>query len=140
MLEALAMAAPFVLAGERSLFHFPNPKEVRVQKIVRAGNERDWPFSIESGNLACIWSAGRKQVFFVEMRPEDINAGKEFMPRYVIVSANPFDLTFGNMADRTLFAPMTDVAELVRRAAPYAALGERLCDLPPGTIVRPGEL
>ena len=35
MLDALAIAAPLVLAGERSFFHVPQPAEVRVQRIAR---------------------------------------------------------------------------------------------------------
>ena len=140
MLEALALTVPVVLAGERSILHVPSAEEVRIQKIAKTDNERDWPFSVDSGNLTCVWSAGQRLVLFFEARPENREDGEDFKPRHVIVSADPFDLTIGNIADRALFAPMVDVAELVRRVAPYAVVGERLCDQPPGTIIGPGEL
>jgi hypothetical protein len=140
MLEALAIAAPLVLAGERSFLHVPQAAEVRVQRIGRTDNERDWPFSVDEGNLTCVWSVGQKLVFFFEMRPETIGQDDDYQPRHVVVSVNPFDLTIGNIANRALFTPMASVAELVRRVAPYAEVGQRLCDQPPGSIIGHGEL
>ena len=128
-----------VLAGERSFLHVPSPEEVRVQAITRADNERDWPFTVDEGNLTCVWSIGEKLVFFFEGRPRDSSEG-DFKPRGVIVSVNPMELTLGNIANRALFAPVTDVADLVRRVAPYAEVGRRLCDQPPGAVIGHGEL
>ena len=140
MLDALAIAAPLVLAGERSFFHVPQAAEVRVQRIGRTDNERDWPFSVDEGNLTCMWSTGQKLVFFFEMRPETLGQDDDFEPRHVIVSSNPVDLTIGNIGNHGLFAPMADIADLVRRVAPYAEVGQRLCDQPPGSIISHGEL
>jgi hypothetical protein len=140
MFEALAIAAPLVLAGERSFFHVPQAAEVRVQRIARTDNERDWPFSVDEGNLTCMWSTGQKLVFFFEMRPETLDQDDHFEPRHVIVSANPVDLTIGNIGNHGLFAPMADIADLIRRVAPYADVGQRLCDQPPGAIIGHGEL
>jgi hypothetical protein len=137
---ALAATLPVELAGERSLLHLPDPSEVRLQTVTRNGGEKDWPFSVEAGQLACVWSIGQRQVFFLEGRPASLDADTEFSPRMVILSIDPFQLTFGNMASRSLFAPMADVADLVRRVAPFIAIGERLCDQPPGANVRSGEL
>ena len=64
-----------MLAGERSFFHVPQAAEVRVQRIARADNERDWPFSVDEGNLTCVWSTGQKLVFFFEVRPEGRRRG-----------------------------------------------------------------
>jgi hypothetical protein len=140
MLDALAIAAPLVLAGERSFFHVPGKDEVRIQRIARTDNERDWPFSVEEGNLTCVWSTGQKLVFFFEARPEDADENDDFEPRHVIVSTNPFDLTIGNIANHALFAPVAGVADLIRRVAPYAEVGQRLCDQPPGSVIGNGEL
>jgi hypothetical protein len=140
MLDALAIAAPLVLAGERSFFHVPQAAEVRVQRIARTDNERDWPFAVDEGNLTCMWSTGQKLVFFFEMRPETVGQDDDFEPRHVIVSSNPVDLTIGNIGNHGLFAPMADIADLVRRVAPYAEVGQRLCDQPPGSIISHGEL
>ena len=76
MLDALAIAAPLVLAGERSFFHVPQAAEVRVQRIARTDNEHDWPFSVDEGNLTCVWSVGQKLVFFFEKRPETLVPGR----------------------------------------------------------------
>ena len=78
MLDALAIAAPLVLAGERSFFHVPQAAEVRVQRIARADNERDWPFSVDEGNLTCVWSVGQKLVFFFEKRPRKLGQDDDF--------------------------------------------------------------
>ena len=128
-----------VLAGERSFLHVPSPEEVRVQAIARADNERDWPFSVDEGNLTCVWSIGERLVFFFEGRPSG-DSGEDFEPRGVIVSVNPLELTIGNIANRALFAPVTNVADLIRRVAPYVEIGRRLCDQPPGAVIRHGEL
>ena len=111
-----------------------------MQRIARTDNERDWPFSVDEGNLTCVWSTGQKLVFFFEQRPETLDQDDDFEARGVIVSANPVDLTIGNIANRALFAPMADIADLVRRVAPYAEVGQRLCDQPPGSIIGHGEL
>jgi hypothetical protein len=137
---ALVAAMPVELAGERSLFHLPDAAEVRVQSVARNGNEPEWPFSVEAGQLACVWSVGQRQVFFVEGRPANLASDTDFAPRMVILSIDPFQLTIGNIANRTLFASMRDVADLVRRVAPFITLGQRLCDQPPGAVVRSGEL
>jgi hypothetical protein len=133
----LAVAAPLVLAGERGMFHFPDADEVRFQKISRAGNEQEWPFTVASGYLACVWSAGRRQVMFLEEQADDADATDR---RLVFVSVNPFELTLGNMAHRDLIVPVDSVETLVKRMAPFAALGERLCDQPQGSQIRQGEL
>lgn len=135
----LAATIPAVPAGERSFFHFPSAGEVRVQKIARNGNEKDWPFSVEAGELTCVWGAGTRQVYFIEGLPEDVaDAGTR--PRMLVLSVDPFLLTLGNIPNRTLFAPIPDVGDLVRRVGPFIAMGERLCDQPAGTQVRSGEL
>jgi hypothetical protein len=140
MFEALAIAAPLVLAGERSFFHMPQAAEVRVQRIARTDNERDWPFAVDEGNLTCMWSTGQKLVFFFETEPETVGGDDDVEPRHVIVSVNPVDLTIGNIGNHGLFAPVADIADLIRRVAPYAEVGERLCDQPPGSIISHGEL
>jgi hypothetical protein len=140
MLDALAIAAPLMLADERSFFHMPQEEEVRVQRIARTNNERDWPFSVDEGNLTCVWSTGQKLVFFFEKRLKTLDQDDDFEPRGVIVSVNPVDLTIGNIANRALFAPVADVADLIRRVAPYVQLGQRLCDQPPGSVIGHGEL
>jgi hypothetical protein len=135
-----AVAAPFVLADEKGMFHLPDASEVRLQTISRSDNEAEWPFSVASGLLACVWSGGRRVVSFIE-QPEDPDDEHDAAPgRHVIVSANPFELTFLNISSRDLFLPADTVETLVKRVAPFEALGRRLCDQPQGTTIGPGEL
>ena len=144
MLAATLIAAatlPAAPVGEHGLFQMPRVEEVRVQPVARNGGEREWPFSVEAGQLACMWSVGERQVFFVEARPANLASDDTaFEPRMVVLSIDPFLLTFGNMANRSLFTPMADVAELVGKVAPFISMGRRLCDQPPGAQVRSGEL
>ncbi|WP_192255507.1 hypothetical protein [Mesorhizobium silamurunense] len=140
MMAEMAVAMPLVLAGEQGPFHVASAREVRVQAISRADHETDWPFSVGEGMLACVWSGGRKVVMFFENRPKDLGEGEPFHPRGVIVTTDPMQLTLGNMANRALLKPSASVEERMRLVAPFAALGQRLCDQPAGARVGHGEL
>ncbi|MER9233295.1 hypothetical protein NKI56_14530 [Mesorhizobium sp. M0622] len=140
MMTEMAVAMPLMLAGEQGLFHFPSPDEVRAQPISRAGNETEWPFSIDDGMLTCVWSGGRKIVVFFEARPSGLDPDEPFQPRGVIVTTNPVQLILGNMANRDLFSPAASIEERIRLVAPFVAMGERLCDQPAGARVGHGEL
>ena len=85
------------------MFHFAVGQEVRLQPITRAGNEAGWPFSVDEGTLACVWSAGQKVVMFFEGRPQGWTRTR-LQPRGVIVTTDPLQLTLGNMANRDCFA------------------------------------
>lgn len=135
-----AMALPIMLAAERDLFHMPSAEEVRIQPIARTDNETAWPFSIDSGNLTCVWSGGQKIVFFFEPRPGDQDEDEDFDPRGVLLSVNPLELTIGNMAASDLFASVGTIEERIRLVAPFAAMGGTLCDQPAGSHVGYGEL
>lgn len=137
-LADLAVAVPLLFASERDFFHLPNEHEVRVQPIARTDGERGWPFTVVSGHIACIWSAGRPLAIFVE-DIDDADTG-ENAGRHVILSVDPIELTVLNIANRTLFAPAGSIEDLIERVAPYVVIGERLCDQPPGTVLGPGEL
>ena len=140
MMAEVAVAMPLVLAGEQGPFHIPSAREVRVQAISREDNETAWPFSVDDGLLACVWSGGHKVVMFFEKRPKNLAEGEPFRPHGVIVTTDPLQLTLGNMANRALFKPAASVEERMRLVAPFAALGERLCDQPAGAHVGHGEL
>jgi len=136
---ALATAMSVVPASdERGMFRFPKSEDVRLQTVMRSDNERDWPFSIDSGYLACVWSAGQKVVMFMEKLSRTEVEQRD--PAVVLVSTNPFDLTLLNIPNRHLIARMDSVEELIRRMAPFYDLGVRLCDQPRGAEIGPGEL
>ncbi|TPM36830.1 hypothetical protein [Mesorhizobium sp. B2-3-4] len=140
MMTELAVAMPLMLAGEQGMFHVPTEHEVRLQQISRAGNETGWPFSVDEGMLACVWSVGQKVVMFFEDRPHGLDADEDFKPRGVIVTTDPLQLTLGNMANRALFRDSSDVAERLRLVVPFVTMGQKLCDQPPGARVGHGEL
>ncbi|ESY79105.1 hypothetical protein X740_18685 [Mesorhizobium sp. LNHC221B00] len=140
MMTELAVAMPLVLAGEQGMFHLPSSEEVRLQPIERAGNEAGWPFSVDDGTLACVWSAGQKVVMFFEGRPHGLDEDEDFEPRGVIVTTDPMQLTLGNMANRALFRDATSVEERLRLVAPFMTMGQKLCDQPAGARVGHGEL
>ena len=132
-----AQRAGFVVpADERDLFHLPTADAFRTQRIDRATNEREWPFSVDSGYLACVWLLGQRTVYFAE-RLEDED---EAEPRVVVVSNNPLDLAFVNIGSNDLFAPFDGLGELIVRVSPFVSLGRRLCDQPRGSDIGPGEL
>jgi hypothetical protein len=118
----------------------PSPDEVRLQPVTRAGNEAGWPFSVDEGTLACVWSAGQKIVMFFEGRPEGLDEDETFKPRGVIVTTDPLQLTLGNMANRALFRDAATIEERLRLVAPFMTMGQKLCDQPPGARVGHGEL
>ncbi|RUU26310.1 hypothetical protein [Mesorhizobium sp. M6A.T.Ce.TU.016.01.1.1] len=140
MMAEMAVAMPLMLAGEQGLFHFPSPDEVRVQPISRAENEAEWPFAVDDGVLACVWSGGQRIVSFFEGRPSDLDEDEPFEPRGLMVTTDPIQLTIGNMANRALFRPAASIEERIRLVAPFVTLGQRLCDQPAGARVGHGEL
>lgn len=138
-LAAIALGLPVVAArDERSLFHLPGPEDVRLQTIQRSDNERDWPFAIDSGYLACVWSAGQKVVMFMEKL--SAREARDRKPGLVFVSTNPFDLTMMNIANRHLIIQVDTIEDLIRRMGPFYDLGKRLCEQPRGSDIGPGEL
>ena len=137
--ELCAREAGFLIpAGERGLFHVPTSADAfRIQRIDRTGREKDWPFSVDSGYLMCVWLMGERTVYFAErLGDED---GDE-TPRAVVVSTNPLDLALANIGANGLFVPFDGFEAMIVRLAPFVGLGRRLCDQPRGSDIGPGEL
>lgn len=135
---SLAVAAPLFLAGsdEKSFFHLPGDGDFRWQAVERAGNERDWPFTVNKGWLACVYVVGERTAYFVE----DLGEDDESYPRAVVISTDAFDLSLGNLGKAEIFDRSVGLEELIRRVAPLVQAGRRLCDQPRGTTIGPGEL
>lgn len=136
---ALALAASVfpALANEKSFFHIPGADDFRTQRITRAGTaEKDWPFTVDEGTLACAYVMGRPVVYFVA----DHDDASDDAARAVIVSVDPMDLSFGNMGAQELVERPGDLARLIPRMASFAQAGERLCNQPPGAALDSGEL
>jgi len=134
-LAAIAVAVPMVLAGEKDFFNLPDDYEVRVQKVSRADHETNWPFSVDHGALACVWGLGQRLTYFVEDLVET-----DAKPRVLVLTTNPFDLVFTNMAFRDLFAADQTIEQRIDAVAPLVTVALRLCDQPPGAVIGPAEL
>jgi hypothetical protein len=120
---------------------FPQPEDVRFQVISKQAGEKDWPFAVETGTLACVPSLGFRIVMFFpySVLKADEEALEKLQTRDepVIVTVDPLQLLFAG--SKNLVPDMT-VQEKIRRFGPFVTLGKKLCDQPRGAIVGPGEL
>lgn len=120
---------------------FPQPEDVRFQVISKQAGEKEWPFAVETGTLACVPSFGFRVVMFfpysVTMRDEEALEAMESRGAPVIVTVDPIQLLF---SDSKYFAAGMTIEDKIRRMGPYVSFGKKLCDQPKGAIVGPGEL
>lgn len=95
----------------------------------RADTGHEWPFAVDEGTLTCVAFRGQKVVLFYEPWRTDVpqEFGNMTPPRSVVVSANPLAL-FATYEDRALYLPFDSLETLIRRLAPFEAMGVRLCD------------
>jgi hypothetical protein len=143
----LGATAP-ALADERSLFYVPEDTDFRFQDIDRRPNEEKWPFAEDSGTLSCAWVLGDRMVTYFPRSnvdcqcddPENPEAGESASLPYLSLSTDPIDLIVLNMAHRKQFAQTVPIEELIKRVAPYYAIGLKLCEQPQGTYLRRSEL
>ncbi|MDZ7823132.1 MAG: hypothetical protein U5K75_03200 [Ahrensia sp.] len=140
LLGLCAILPNFSLADEKDFFYLPKSADVRQQIISRAGNERDWPFTVDEGTLTCLYAAGTPLILFWVEDGFELD-GVTPKLRSVTVSMDPVELIFGNMFVNDLIAE--DGATPERRMAlfrPIYEVGKRLCDQPKGSDIGPGEL
>jgi hypothetical protein len=120
---------------------FPQPEDVRFQVISKQAGEKDWPFAVTTGTLACVPSFGfRVVVFFpfpVGMRDDDALDEMQAVEEPMIVTTDPLQLLFSS--SKYLVPGMT-IEEKIRRMGSYVSFGKKLCDQPKGAVVGPGEL
>lgn len=126
-LSALAAALPLLGAPLPSVLDasgsFP------AVTINKADATHEWPFSVETGELACVELGARRTVIFSEPWRTDVpqEFGNMTLPRSVIVAANPLAV-FASYEDRALYAPFDSLETLIRRLAPFEAMGTLLCE------------
>ena len=94
-------------------------------EIDRASARTEWPFSVDRGDLSCIDMGNQRFVFFSEKPATDDLVGIANR-RTVVVSTNPLTY-FASFEDRALYAPFKDLETLIKRLAPYEAMGTKLC-------------
>lgn len=97
-------------------------------RIDRDTSRHEWPFSIDSGSLTCVLLDGQRVVIFSEPWPdtpiEELDVMKP--PRSVIVSVNVMML-LASIEDRSLYLPFDSLETLIKRLAPFEAMGSALC-------------
>jgi hypothetical protein len=120
---------------------FPQPEDVRFQVISKQPGEKEWPFAVETGTLACVPSLGFRVVMFfpysVTMQDDDALDELQSREEPVIVTVDPLQLLF---SDASYFVSGMTIEDKIRRMGPYVSFGKKLCDQPKGAIVGPGEL
>lgn len=122
-------AAPLVLVGLLAGMPGLSASTFPEMEIDRATSAHEWPFSVDRGTLTCVAIQGQRVVIFAEPWREDVRQefGNMTPPRSVIVSANPIAL-FASYEDRALYLPYDGLETLIRRLAPFEAMGVKLCD------------
>ncbi|HTV68359.1 MAG TPA: hypothetical protein VMF90_07465 [Rhizobiaceae bacterium] len=136
----LAVAAPLILADEKSFLHLPDGYEFRFQHVSRTDHETGWPFSVDKGLIACVWGLGQRLTYFYEDVGSGSDAEVQETPRFIVLSVNPLDVMFGSIGGSSLIAKHPTLEERIKLVGPFVAMAQRLCDQPQGTHVGPGEL
>jgi hypothetical protein len=97
-------------------------------ELARGDTQHEWAFSVDEGTLTCVDFGGQYNVFFAEPWPARASQPvfPMVLPRSVVVSTNPIAL-FASYEDRALYAPYATLEELLRRLAPFEAMGQKLC-------------
>jgi hypothetical protein len=139
MLKAAIIAAAMPIladADEKGIFHIPGVDDFRWQEIERARTETDWPFTVDSGVLACAYVMGRPIAYFVDLGDEEDDLDN----RVAVVSTNPFEIAFSNLGDQGLIDKSKGMEDVIRRLGPFESMGQRLCLQEPGSRQGPREL
>ena len=138
---AIIVASALSSSWNGDLTYVAAEDEFRAQAISKVGIEKDWPFSVDTGYLLCTFLGSQKVVFFFERLPQNPNL-KDTGPgdRGVLITLDPKKINLAGLGSTSMFAQTPSLKEFLRRLRPYAALGESLCDQPPGTIVGPSEI
>ncbi len=116
LLAGFLMTAGVVPAGEI----FPQPGDVRLQKIHKSAQEKEWPFVAESGMLSCVRLLGDRVVYFI---PDEPAASRPFN-----IDIDLMSMSMVNLGMTNVLAPYDDFGQLVRRLASFVTMGRRLCD------------
>jgi len=122
-----SLLLPLVLSGEQEQAVWPVGTYPKLE-ISKADSAHEWPFSVDRGELACVAIGGQRTVIFSESWRTDVpqEFGNMTLPRSGIVSANPLAL-LASQEDRALYAPFDSLEVLIRRLAPFEAMGLALC-------------
>ncbi|MFJ6324989.1 MULTISPECIES: hypothetical protein [unclassified Rhizobium] len=112
---------------------FPGAEDVRMQVIHKAKDEADWPFTAESGVLACVKVLKKPTVYFV---PEQTPEAK----RAFAIDTDLLGMSLVNLGMTNVLKPYGSLETLLKRITPFVTMGRRLCAQPPGTSLSGTEL
>lgn len=127
MLTALFLSLALVVpAGD----FLPGEDDVRMRTISRSQDETGWPFVAVSGVLVCVPVLMKPLVYFVAETP----SGKPTAGPYHIAE-DIAGMAFANLGMTGVLKPYDNLEQLVVRLTPYIAMGKRLCNLKPGTVL-----
>jgi len=133
MIAEVLLSAGLVMGAVPTGNVVPETGDFRLQKIERAGGEKDWPFVADSGMLACAFVFHQPAVYFL---PSE-GGSKD---RACVIDTDLYGMAFANIGITDVLKPYENFEQLLKRIGPYVALGRRLCNQPPGTIVSGSEL
>jgi hypothetical protein len=128
-LLAVAIAGQPVPAG----WFEPGMEDVHFQTIKKSEGEKDWPFVASSGKLLCVSMVPGPVVAFIA----DGSAEKD---RPLLLDANPYNMMIQNWGLKNVLLPYDKPEELIKRIAPFVAMGHMLCKQKNGPGVPGGEL
>jgi hypothetical protein len=142
LIGAVVMASMLPLWGAPlDVSIFPQPEDVRFQVISKQAGEKEWPFAVTTGTLACVPGFGFRVVMFfpysVTLQGDEALDELQSREEPVIVTVDPLQLLF---SDASYFVPDMTIEDKIRRMGPFVSFGKKLCDQPKGTVVGPGEL
>ena len=132
---ATLLVAGLALQAQPVGWFVPDEKDVHFQVIAKVDGEKDWPFVAERGRLVCVSMTPGPAVMFV---PD----GEGDDERPLILDVNPYGMLINNMG-RTkpgLLPYGGKLEELIRRVAPFVAMGHMLCKQKDGPAVPGSEL
>lgn len=118
----LAVVASFAMPLSA---HAEIPSFFPEVEIDRASAQTEWPFAVDRGDLSCVELGNQRFVFFSE-KPASADLVDIANRRTVVISTNPMTW-FASFEDRALYAPFKDLETLIKRLAPYEAMGTKLC-------------
>lgn len=128
---ALVLTAPMLMPrpmADRPIDGFARVGTFPETIIRKAESQHEWAFSIDEGTLTCVKLGEDAFVFFGEnLGVEEMGeTGGMKLPRSVVVTTNPLAF-LATVEDRELYAPYDTLETLIRRLAPFEAMGRKLC-------------
>jgi hypothetical protein len=111
----------------------PDASDFHIQVITKAEGEQDWPFVATSGKLACVQHWDDKLVMFIPDGRPDLDRG-------FLLHMNLFAMWTNNIGLKDVLVAYKTPEELIRKIAPFVAMGHMLCKQNKGPIIPGGEL